>query len=153
MPAYSWLATKHPTSRARSSLCRAGSGRHYKSIFRIILGEQRSMKVIDAPPGYEICAMPDGEFAAMIGPLLIRQCDSGPRFAFRAERKHTNARGVVHGGMLTSFADQALGLTIQLALNTLDLATVNLNCNLVASARPGDLIEGAAAITRITNRL
>lgn len=111
------------------------------------------MKVIDAPPGYEICAMPDGEFAAMIGPLLIRQCDSGPRFAFRAERKHTNARGVVHGGMLTSFADQALGLTIQLALNTLDLATVNLNCNLVASARPGDLIEGAAAITRITNRL
>lgn len=111
------------------------------------------MKVIDAPPGYEICAIPDGEFAAMIGPLLIRQCDSGPRFAFRAERKHTNARGVVHGGMLTSFADQALGLTIQLALNTLDLATVNLNCNLVASARPGDLIEGAAAITRITNRL
>ena len=55
--------------------------------------------------------------------------------------------------MLMSFADQALGLTIQRALNTLDLATVNLNCNLVASARPGDLIEGAAAITQITNRL
>lgn len=111
------------------------------------------MTVIDVPPGYEICAMPDGEFAAMVGPLLIRQSDSGPRFAFRAERKHTNARGVVHGGMLMSFADQALGLTIQRALNTLDLATVNLNCNLVASARPGDLIEGAAAITQITNRL
>lgn len=55
--------------------------------------------------------------------------------------------------MLMSFADQALGLTIQRALNTLDLATASLNCNLAASARPGDLIESAATITRITKRI
>jgi acyl-coenzyme A thioesterase PaaI-like protein len=111
------------------------------------------MTAIDVPPGYEICDMPDGGFAALIGPLFIRQSDSGPRFAFRAETKHANARGVVHGGMLMSFADQALGLTIQRALNTLDLATASLTCNLVASARPGDLIEGVATITRITKRM
>jgi len=111
------------------------------------------MTNIEVPPGYEICAMPDGEFAAAIGPLFIRQSDSGPHFAFRAESKHTNARGVVHGGMLMSFADQALGLTIQRALNTVHLATASLNCDLVASARPGDLIEGEATITRITKRL
>jgi acyl-coenzyme A thioesterase PaaI-like protein len=111
------------------------------------------MTAIDVPPGYEICDMPDGGFAALIGPLFIRQSDSGPRFAFRAETKHANARGVVHGGRLMAFADQALGLTIQRALNTLDLATASLTCNLVASARPGDLIEGVATITRITKRI
>jgi acyl-coenzyme A thioesterase PaaI-like protein len=111
------------------------------------------MTDIEVPSDYEICDMPDGEFAAAIGPLFIRQSDSGPIFAFRAESRHTNARGVVHGGMLMSFADQALGLTIQRALNTLDLATASLNCNLAASARPGDLIESAATITRITKRI
>jgi acyl-coenzyme A thioesterase PaaI-like protein len=111
------------------------------------------MTAIDVPPGYDICDMPDGGFAALIGPLFIRQSDSGPRFAFRAETKHANARGIVHGGRLMTFADQTLGLTIQRALNTLDLATASLTCNLVASARPGDLIEGVATITRITKRM
>ena len=107
----------------------------------------------DIPSGYELCDMPDGEFTRALGPLFIRLTDNGPRFAFRAGSKHTNARGVVHGGMLMTFADQALGLTAQRALDTVALATVSLNCDLVASAKPGDLIEGEATITRITKRL
>jgi uncharacterized protein (TIGR00369 family) len=116
-------------------------------------GEWKFMTDVEVPPGYEICTMPDGEFAAAIGPLFIRHTDRGPRFAFRAKPKHTNARGVVHGGMMMSFADQALGLTIQHALDTIDLATASLNCDLVASARPGDLIEAEGTIARITKRL
>ena len=111
------------------------------------------MTDVNVPPGYEICTMPDGEFAAAIGPLFIRHTDNGPRFAFRAEPRHTNARGVVHGGMMASFADQALGLTIQRALNTIDLATASLTCDFVASARTGDLVEAEATIARITKRL
>lgn len=45
--------------------------------------------------------MPDGAFAAAVGPLFVRYTERGPRFAFRAAAKHANARGVVHGGMLT----------------------------------------------------
>ena len=111
------------------------------------------MSDLDAPPGYEICAMPDGAFAAAVGPLFIRHTGRGPRFAFRAAAKHTNARGVVHGGMLMTFADQALGLAVQHAVGTIDVATASLNCDLVAGARPGDLIEGEATISRITRRL
>jgi acyl-coenzyme A thioesterase PaaI-like protein len=111
------------------------------------------MTAIDVPPGYKNCDMPDGGFAELIGPLFIRQSDGGPRFAFRAEVKHANARGVVHGGRLMTFADQALGLTIQRTLNTVDVATASLTCNLAASARPGDLVEGTATITRITGRM
>ena len=111
------------------------------------------MTSIAVPPGYELCDMPDGGFAKLVGPLFIRHTEAGPRFAFRAQSKHVNARGVVHGGMMTTFADQALGLTIQRALDTIDIATVNLNCDLVAVARAGDLIEGEATITRVTTRL
>jgi uncharacterized protein (TIGR00369 family) len=111
------------------------------------------MTDVDVPSGYEISTMPDGEFAALIGPLFIRHAQAGPRFAFRAASKHTNARGVVHGGVLLSFADQTLGLAVQHAVGSVDVATVSLNCDLVASARPGDLIEGEATVTRITRRL
>jgi acyl-coenzyme A thioesterase PaaI-like protein len=111
------------------------------------------MAFVDVPPGYEICDMPDGGFAQLIGPLFIHQTDDGPRFAFRADTKHANARGVVHGGRLMTFADQALGLTIQRALDTVDVATASLTCNLAASAHPGDLVEGTATITRITGRM
>ena len=101
----------------------------------------------NVPPGYEICAMPDGKFATTNGPLLVCLTEHG--FAFRAENKHTNARGIVHGA---TFADQVLGLTIQRALNTVDLATASLYCDLVATAKPGDPIEIEATVTRITDR-
>jgi acyl-coenzyme A thioesterase PaaI-like protein len=47
---------------------------------------------------------------------LIRH--TGQRFACRAQTKHVNARSVVHGGVVTSFADQVLGLTIEARAET-----------------------------------
>jgi uncharacterized protein (TIGR00369 family) len=107
----------------------------------------------EIPPGYEVCDMPDGEFAALIGPIYMLQTDAGARFAFRAAPKHTNARAVVHGGMLMSFMDQVLGLSVQRAVGNVDVATVSLNCDFVASVRPGDLVEGEAVVTRVTKQL
>lgn len=107
----------------------------------------------ELPPGYEVCAMPDGEFNALIGPIYMRLTAAGARFAFRAASRHTNARAVVHGGMLMSFTDQVLGLTVQRAVGDLDVATVSLNCDFVASVRPGDLVEGEASVARVTKRL
>lgn len=104
-----------------------------------------------APPGYRLCRMPDGPFTEPLGPLFIR--DDGSGFAFRATERHCNARGVVHGGMLLTFADQVLGLSVQRAVGSLDVATVSLNCDLVAGAVPGDLIEGEAEITRISRSI
>jgi acyl-coenzyme A thioesterase PaaI-like protein len=105
----------------------------------------------DAPPGYRLCLMPDGPFTEPLGPLFIREDGSG--FAFRAGERHCNARGVLHGGMLMTFADQVLGLAVQRAVGSLDVATVSLNCDLVAGAVPGDLIEGEAEITRVSRSI
>lgn len=100
------------------------------------------------PPGYRVCTMPDGAFGTGVGPLFIRMDGTG--FAFRVEARHCNAREVVHGGMLMTFADQVLGLTVQRAVETVNVATISLHCDLVSSAIPGDLVEGEAVVTRIT---
>jgi acyl-coenzyme A thioesterase PaaI-like protein len=103
------------------------------------------------PQGYERCTMPDGPFGEGAGPLFIRP--DGQGFALQADTKHCNARGTVHGGMLMTMADQVLGLTVQRAVGSVEVATVSLNCDLVSGAVPGELIEGDATIVSITRSI
>jgi uncharacterized protein (TIGR00369 family) len=102
----------------------------------------------DIPEGYGLCRTPDGTFGPTLGPLYQRR--DGTSFAFRVKARHNNDRGVTHGGMLMTLADQVLGLTVQEALDGAYAATISLNCSFVASASPGDLVEGSAIVTRIT---
>ena len=46
--------------------------------------------------------------AETAGPFFFRNDENGPVAAFRAERKHMNSAGVMHGGCLMTFADFAL---------------------------------------------
>lgn len=105
------------------------------------------------PPGYRLCHFSDDGFAQLVGPLLVRDTETGLRFAFRAAPKHANPRNVLHGGMLMTFADHVLGLTVQHVTGSMALATVSLNCDFVAAVRPGDFIEGEASVTRQTRSL
>ena len=105
----------------------------------------------DIPDGYAPCSTPDGTFGPYLGQLY--QHRDGSSYAFRVREHHNNARGVTHGGLLMTLADQILGLTVQHALEGAYAATVNLNCNFVASAAPGDLVEGSAQVTRVTRSI
>lgn len=102
------------------------------------------------PAGFELCTMATGAFNGTVGPLFCRRTGEGLRFAFLAAEKHMNGRGVIHGGMLMTFADQVLGLTVEDAVGGNNVATISLNCDLIASGRPGDLIEGQASVIRVT---
>jgi uncharacterized protein (TIGR00369 family) len=90
----------------------------------------------------------NGGFESLIGPLWFRREGDGAAFAFRAEARHANPNGVVHGGMLFSLADHALGSAVFFAGGKRPCATVSLNCDFVAAARPGDWIECRAEILR-----
>ena len=111
------------------------------------------MPTASIPDGYELYTHPDGKFATLIGPLYLRQTNGVMRFAYRATEHDCNARGIVHGGRLMTFADQVLGQTCIHTAKSNDLVTVTLNCDLVAAAMPGDLIEGEAEIIRIARTL
>lgn len=104
-----------------------------------------------APDGYVPSTIPDGTFGKLLGTLYRRR--EGGGFAFRVEARHGNVRGAIHGGMLMTMADQVLGLTVQQAIGGGPTATISLNCDFVSSAKPGDLIEGTAEVTRITRSI
>lgn len=105
----------------------------------------------DIPEGYEASPVLDGNFGQSLGPLY-RRLDGGG-FAFRTGPEHRNGRGITHGGVLMTIADQTLGLTVQKAIDGGPAVTVTLNCDFVDGAMAGELIEVEAAVTRVTKSL
>ena len=94
--------------------------------------------------------MPSSDYPAMIGPFLARREGGGWRYGFVAERRHLNLGGVVHGGMLMSFADDALGATVWQAVGRKPCTTVQLSTQFVSPVRLGELVEVRAEVLRAT---
>ena len=94
--------------------------------------------------------MPAEDYPALVGPFLARREGGGWRYGFVAEQRHLNKGGVVHGGMLVSFADDALGATVWEAVGHRPVTTVQLNTQFISPARLGDLVEMRAEVLRST---
>lgn len=89
-------------------------------------------------------------FGDLIGPFYCRRDEStgGLVSAFRALPKHANLQGIVHGGMLMSFADHIIGSYIFEALGSKPAATVSLTSDFLMAAKIGDWVEGRPEITK-----
>lgn len=89
-------------------------------------------------------------FEHHIGPLWYRKRDDEVVvFGFRAGLQHLNPMGIVHGGMLVTFADHVLGSLVWHRLGRKPCATASLNSDFLSSAKLNDWIEGVAEITRL----
>ena len=95
----------------------------------------------------------DEGFIGLIGPLWRRRDGEGWSYAFLAEAKHLNRRGVIHGSMLTAFADQALGLTAWYANERRPQTTVQLDVHFVDAVRAGDFVQARCKVVRRTRSL
>lgn len=102
----------------------------------------------DAPPGWE--PIRDAGFIAHVGPVY-RRADGA--YAFRAAEKHANLIRVVHGGMLMSFADRALGETAMAAADGANCVTVQMEMQFIDAARLGDWIEARPEVLKRTGSL
>jgi uncharacterized protein (TIGR00369 family) len=89
-------------------------------------------------------------FMVLIGTLWQRGEGQDLTFGFLAEEKHLNRRGVVHGGMLMAFADQALGLTARELTGGVPQATIQLDTHFIAPAVAGEFISVKAEVVRRT---
>lgn len=105
------------------------------------------------PPGFHIFEEYDGPFGELVGPLFATRPPDSLRFAFLPQKHHTNGGGNMHGGMLMMLADQILGMTVRKAIDGARSVTLNLDCDFVASARPGEWLEGEAEIIRQTRSM
>ncbi len=95
----------------------------------------------------------DEPFEVLVGPFYMKEQEDGTfKSAFVAEKKHTNAMGVVHGGLLMSFADFSL---FSIARNKVDgdCVTVGFNSEFVSSGKIGDLVESSGEVIRATRSL
>ena len=68
--------------------------------------------------------------------------------AFRAEPRHMNGGGFMHGGCLMTFADSAIFTFARDALGDSHAVTMNLSGDFLDSARVGELIEATGEVTR-----
>src|SRR5215207_3247304 len=91
---------------------------------------------MDVPAGFSPFE-PQGPFLEHIGPIQMRHDDDGPVFGLRAEARHTNHRGTIQGGLLSTFADFALGRAIEAgAEDGKHRATVSLTVDFLRPAKP-----------------
>ncbi|WP_232661999.1 PaaI family thioesterase [Pseudonocardia sp. TRM90224] len=94
-------------------------------------------------------------FLDLIGPLYVDDADPrSPVYGLRIGEKHTNSRGGVHGGVLTTLADVALGYGALAAHGkALSLLTASLTVDYTGSAAVGDWIEARTTLKRMGSRL
>ncbi len=108
----------------------------------------RSADAPGPPAGYRPMTRPGG-FEELIGPIYGAKAGDGDyRLAFRAEDRHGNPQGVVHGGMLMTLVDAVMGIAVYRAIGKRRCATISLNCSFVASGRVGDWLEASAEVVR-----
>jgi acyl-coenzyme A thioesterase PaaI-like protein len=90
---------------------------------------------------------------ARVGPIWQRPSGDGDRYAFLAESKHHNRRGVLQGGMLMTFADRAMGRTCRHANGQRAQATVQLDVHFIDAVRIGEFVEAYCSVLRKTRAL
>jgi acyl-coenzyme A thioesterase 13 len=90
----------------------------------------------------------------LIGPIYSRGEGKDLALGLRAEAKHCNARGTVHGGMLATLADVALGYTMAFSSTPpAGLVTANLSLDFAGTAHAGDWLETRVDIQKQGSRL
>ncbi|WP_422024685.1 PaaI family thioesterase [Pyruvatibacter mobilis] len=91
-----------------------------------------------------------GPFTTHNGPFFHKINEDGSFVhAFRAAEQHCNGMGIVHGGLVTAFADGLMGTAVWRATDIVGL-TIRLNADFLSIAKVGDWVEGTATVTRAT---
>ncbi len=81
-------------------------------------------------------------FTDLIGPIYQKADDSGLIIGLFAEEKHCNARGMVHGGVLGTLADIAMGYSAAFSTQPpTRIVTTSQTVEYVGRAEKGDWIE------------
>ena len=107
------------------------------------------------PAGFEPLAS-GGEFIAANGPLYLYHQGDVVKLGFRVESRHTNPLGICHGGMMASFCDMLLPLSVHRKSREVGhrfLPTIGLQVDYLSPVSIGAWVEGEAEPLRVTRSL
>jgi acyl-coenzyme A thioesterase 13 len=90
----------------------------------------------------------------MIGPIYTRGKGKDLVLGLRAEKKHCNMRGTVHGGMLATLADITIGYSLAFSTEPPTAAvTASLTLDFLSGAQQGDWLEAAVEFHKLGSRV
>ena len=90
----------------------------------------------------------------LIGPVYSKGEGGDLVLGLRVEAKHCNMRGTLHGGILATLADVALGYTIAFSTQPpTGLITANLSLDFAGTAKIGDWLEAKVDVQKKGGRL
>ena len=99
------------------------------------------MNATDIPEGFEP-HFRKSPFTDPWEPLYSRKTDKAVIMGLRLARPHTNARGLIHGGLIASLADNAMGYSCaQALLWASSLVTISLAVDFTGSAGIGQWLS------------
>ena len=108
---------------------------------------------VNAPAGFDPLFR-TSPVLELIGPLFSKGKGAALVIGLRVDVKHCTARGTVHGGILATLADVALGYTMASAATPpANLVTANLTLDYAGTAKIGDWLETHVDIQKHGNRL
>ncbi|HQZ12721.1 MAG TPA: PaaI family thioesterase [Devosia sp.] len=102
--------------------------------------------------GWEELSGGDG-FFGLLGPHWQKQDGAHYLLGFLVAAKHLNRNGVVHGGVLASLADNAMGLAARQHELGRFHATIQLGIHYTAAARLGEFVFARCTVKRSTRQL
>jgi uncharacterized protein (TIGR00369 family) len=95
------------------------------------------MMMIDIPEGFEP-HFRKSPFTEPWEPLYSKKTENAVIIGLRLAKPHTNSRGLIHGGLIASLADNAMGYSCALVMGwTTSLVTISLAVDYVGSAEIG----------------
>src|SRR5215217_4858356 len=99
------------------------------------------------PAGFKRASLDEG-FLNLVGPIYARaEKNRTLTLALRATVDHANRYGVVHGGLLATLADVAIGMNLARVMGTVETTlTLNLSLDFVSSAKDGEWIEARVVL-------
>jgi len=108
---------------------------------------------MDIPQGFKPLFR-SSPFLDLLGPFYYHEGTEGLVVGIRVEEKHTNARGLAHGGLFMTLADIALGYSAAFSKDPpLKLVTTTLTTDFAGSAKIGDWLEAKVDIQKTGSRL
>ncbi len=82
-------------------------------------------------------------------PLYSRRTEKSVSLGLRLAQPHTNARGLIHGGLIASLADNAMGYSCAQAQDwRVSLVTISLAVDFVGSAEIGQWLAVECEVIR-----
>lgn len=107
----------------------------------------------ELPEGYEPLFR-ESAFTQLLGPIFQKRTEHCLQLGLRTREKHCNMRGDIHGGVISSLADIALGYNVAFSQEPpISAVTATLTVDYMGRIRVGDWLEVAVDIQKLGKRL